>query len=419
MTQRDRSYRGRPTPLSSTPNPRCQRRWIPENSGRFAYVVLLAAGVSASWVRADSLSSAFKQAQDMVRQSRSNQNSNSGWRPPGGNESRAPRVDPVEEAWAQKVAEQNQAEAARVERQQAQFKALYTQGNDAFRQRNYREALQYYEALRIAYRDAGISSPQLKDDTERAGAYLAWNEARTADQFRAAVARRPSAFSAENLRYIEELEEQERYLRELPQREAAAQAALAKVNIVIDRLAASMGSNPPSGRKVLVGTRTTRDPIFGGLKSDPDKQPDNGTSDEHAAVEHGLGFDDYGRLKGAMDAPPPVPQGKEVGIPERVLANPEFQRLPAVVKLKEFEAKAEVERRAAVVARARFEEKKAENPAAGELLMLNARAKDAEDRAAAAQNMATFQKSEVKRTVSFTAFDVDPPPAKPDKPVQP
>lgn len=359
------------------------------------------------------------QAQDLINQMRGLKDRYSGWRPPADNEARAPRVDTVEEAWARKMAAQNQAEAERVEKQQKQFKALYTQGNEAFRQRNYGEAWQHYEMLRIEYRNAGIFSPQLKDDMERVEAYQAWGAATTAAQFRAAIDRRPSFFSADNLRHVELMEARERYQREQPQREAVARAALVKVSVVIANLAASVGTTPPKGR-VLVGDAKTghlaRDTMFGGFKAHPDDPLNDGTSDEHAAIEHGLGFDTFGRLKGEMAAPPAVPPPVAVGIPERVRANPEFQRLPEVIKLQEYEKQAADASRAAVVARARFEEKKAADPAAGDLLLLNARAKDAESRATDAKNMATVQAEEVKRTVSFAAFDVDPPANKPAPP---
>lgn len=344
----------------------------------------------------------------MVRQSRS-QSNNSGWRPPA--ESATPHVDPAEEAWARKVAEQNRAEAERVARQQQQFREFQNLGNSAFRQRNYREALHHYRQLANAHRDAGIFSPQLQNDIERAEAYLAWNEAKTAAQLREATRRRPDFFSAENFRHIEETEEWERIRREQPLREAANRAALEKVGGIIENLAVAMDSGPVTGT-VLGGDarsgRRTGD-LFGGVKSDPQFLQNDGASDEHAAVEHGLGFDNFGRLKGEMAPPPPPPPAVAVGIPERVRLNPEFQRLPEVVRLREYEAKAEEETRAAAIARAHYEEKKAENPTASELILLNFRAKDAEDRARAAKNMATVQLAEIQRTVSFAPFDVGPP----------
>lgn len=404
------------TPL----NLRRERGWFPENSGRVFCVVLLLLGpAGAPCARA--------QAQDLINQMRGLKDRYSGWRPPSnGNETRAPRVDPVEEAWARKVAAQNQAEAERVQKQQQLFQSLQAQGHDAFRQRNYATALQYYETLRIEHRNAGIYSPQLEETMLRARAYQAWGGARTAADFRRAYEMRPSFFNEDNLKHLERMEElqreRERDERERPLRAAADRAALAKVTTVIEALAASVGGGQVPDRPVLIGDgktgRKAADMMFGGLKADPYYRPDDGTTLEHAAVEHGLGFDDYGRLKGEMAAPPPAPRAVAVDIPERVRANPEFQRLPGVVKLREFEAQAEVATRAAVVARARYEEVKAADPAAGELLLLGARAKDAESQAAAAKNMATFQKDEVTRTVSFAAFNVDPP-AKTGKPTQP
>ena len=112
----------------------------------------------------------------------------------------------------------DQADAARAERNR-RYDAVRQQVDEAWNRQAWREVLQLLEKQKKLR-----NGPVVRDSIARVKAFIVWTEARTAKERRRAIAMNPAAFSADNIRYVEELEAQEKYERERPKREARAMA---------------------------------------------------------------------------------------------------------------------------------------------------------------------------------------------------
>jgi hypothetical protein len=347
------------------------------------------------------------QFQDLINQAHSQRDRYAGWRPPSSE--RAPRelsaADRAANAWAEKMVAQDRENAERVRLQRAGFEKLDTQAREAFRRNNDREGLRLLHELRIAYRDAGIYSPQLEESIGRTEAILAWRDAKTSADFRRAIAIQPHFFSQENLAYVEKIEAIEAYARGRPERAAQEKAAMQKIHTMIDQLASSLDDPKQAKRAVLhYGTVQGAADALGTRKADPRPRADDGTSEEHDSIRRGLGFDTPGELYiKERSTPPPTPIGRAI-IPDQFLKDPGFIKHPAVIQLREYEGKAEEARRTAAAKMARYEEEATRNPNSNALLVLLSGAKDAQSRADQAENMVTFQIKEIERTVTFAPF---------------
>lgn len=337
--------------------------------------------------------------QDLINEAHSQRDRYAGWRPPVYEHRRETFAEKEANAWAEKMADQDSREAARVAREKAHFDSLNVQAGEAFDRHDRREGLRLLEELRIAHRDAGIYSPTLKEAIGRNEALLAWGEAKTAADYRRAIAFQPYFFTLENLRFVERLEVIEEYVRQRPEHAAKEQAALLEMRTMIDKLASTLADPRQSARPVLDhGTEQGAEDGFGTRKSDPKQVADDGTSGEHESVRSSLGFDTPGQLYiKERSAPPPTPIGRVV-VPEK------FGQHPAVRQLREYEATAAEAKRIAAAKQARYEDEAASNPNSNALLVLRAGAKDAQSRADNAEHMVTFQIKEIERTVTFAPF---------------
>lgn len=341
------------------------------------------------------------QFQDLINQAHSQRDRYSGWRPPA-NE-RAPReisaADRAADAWAKKMVQQDEANAERVRQQKAGFDNLNTRAAEAFKRHDDREGLRWLHELRTAYSNAGIYSPDLRESIGRTEAILAWRDAKTSEEFRRAIAIQPHFFPRENLAYVEKLESIEAYVRGRPERAAQEQAARLGMHTMIDRLASSLDDLRQAKRPVLDrGTKYGAADAFGTRKSDPRPGTDTGTSEEHDSIRHGLGFDTGGEIYiNDRPVPPSISTGRAI-IPDS------FLKHPAVIQLREFEAKADEAKRSAAAMTARYEEEATRNPNSNALLVLLSGAKNAQSRADNAENMVTFQITEIERTVTFAPF---------------
>lgn len=381
---------------------RQHRRFLPTGEalegGVFHATIMVLAFVYAPLTQAQSF-------QGLINQAHNQRDRYAGWRPPTSVNVGRSFVDPVEEAWKEKAAQLDREEAARLERQKAQFKTLSAQAGEALDRHDHRDALRLLKELRIAQRDAGIHNPRVVEAISRTGALLAWSEAKDSSAYHRAMRLNPGLFSKDNLRYVEGLEAIEKYERERPERAAAARAAMAKIHAVIDNLASSLADPRQPRRIVLTYGSEQGDPdLFNTRKSDPGRVADNGTSGEHDAVRSRLGFDAPGQfhIKEPLPPPPPSAVGRLV-IPEDSLKD------PAVLKLRDYEGKANEAKRTATAIRARFEDESAKSPNSGALPMLQYRAKEAESQAVNAENMVKVQTTEVLKTVKFASFDIGKP----------
>jgi hypothetical protein len=338
--------------------------------------------------------------QDLINEAHSQRDRYSGSRPPAYERPQKSAADRAADAWAKKMADQDAANAEHARKQKAAFDNLNTEAGKAFNRQDIREGLKFLRQLRIAHLDAGIYSPQLHETIARNEAVLAWNEAKSAVEFRRAIAIQPHLFTPENLRYVERLEAVEEYVRQRPERAAQEQAAVLAMHTMIDQLASTLADPKQSARAVLDhGTAQGAADDFRTRKSDAQARADDGTSEEHESIRSSLGFDTPGKLYiKERSTAPLVPIGRAV-IPDR------FLKHPAVFKLREFEAGADEARRMAAAQMARYEAEATKNPNSSALLVLLAGAKDAQSRADSAEHAVTVQIKEIERTVTFAPFD--------------
>jgi hypothetical protein len=382
-----------PKPIHSA---RCS---FPPKSGktfRVALLILACGSIPASWAQS---------AQDLINQAHSQRDRYSGYRPPSYERPQKSAADREAEAWAKKMEKQDQANAERARQQKAFFDKLDAQAGEAFMRGDKREGLRFLHELRIAYRNAGIYSPQLEESIGRTEALLAWNAAKTSAEFSAAMKIQPHFFSSENLAYVEKLEAIEEYARRRPARAAEEQAAMGKMHTMIDQLASTL--DDPRQVKMLVldhGSAEGAPDAFLTRKSNPRPRADTGDSDEHESMRSSIGFDTPGQLYiKERSGPPPIPIGRVI-IPDRYLKDSAFVKHPAVIQLRTFEAQADEANRAAAAKVARYEEEATKNPNSNALLVLLAGAKDAQSRADSAENAVAFQINEIERTVTFKPF---------------
>lgn len=334
-----------------------------------------------------------------------------GWRPPQATERNRVAVDPVAEAWAKKQAEQNQAEAVRVARQQAHFDDLNQSAGSALRRNDFSAALRLLEELRLAQRDAGIFSPDLQETIARTQALQAWSQARTAAEFRQAMALKPGFFNAANEDFVKGLEAMEEYLRKAPERAAAIKASFDQIRTSLSNLASNLSSPDPRSRLILGNNEAT---VIGGFNipdARPDYLQDDGRSGESASIHAGLGFDDPGKLQGTMPAAPPTPTAR-IMFPARFQNDPVFLNNPAVYELRKIEEQADEARRAAELAGARYEEAVSANPESSALPILGSLALEARQKAEAAESKIGEQITVIEKTVTFEPFDTGATPGR-------
>src|ERR1035437_5595811 len=369
-------------------------RFLDKSGGHISMGLLIMALGCAPAVRAQSF-------QDLINEAHSQRDRYSGSRPPAPEQERhrETRAEKEAAAWAEKMVKQDQAEAERIARQKAHFDSLNAQASEAFNRHDRREGLRWLRELEMPYRDAGIFSPTLNESIGRTEALLAWNEAKTAADYRRAIAIQPYFFTEENLHFVERLEVIEESVRQRPEQDAKEKAALLEMSTMIDKLASTLADPQHPDRKVLDhGTEHGAEDVFVTRKSDPKQLPDDGKSEEHESVRSSLGFDVPGELYiKERAAPPTIPSGRVV-VPEK------YVKHPAVLQLRKYEAAADEAKRIAVAKEALFEEEAVRNPNSNSLLVMRAGAKDAQSQADSAEGMVAFQIREIERTVTFSPF---------------
>jgi len=128
----------------------------------------------------------------------------------GGNESPPPRYEYDDSA--------ERAEEV------ARYDALHAQAYEASQRGDYREALRLWKQLQ-KMRNGDITRRTIRQFE----AVIAWNDARTAADYRRAMAIMPEHFTQDNVRYVESLEANEKYERERAKRAAEDLKIAAKI----------------------------------------------------------------------------------------------------------------------------------------------------------------------------------------------
>lgn len=224
------------------------------------------------------------------------------------------------------------AEDAAREDRARRTNALNQQAGDAWARGDYRQALSYFEQQQTV-----IDGPNVRLAIAQTKAMIVWKEARTAADYRRALAMAPGMFSQENIRYVEELEAKEKYERERPEREAqwererlareaADRKSAAKMRERIGSFAASLDTEPAkAGRVVPVGRA-----VEGAMGGNAVEAPlEFGNPDDLEARSEQLqqGFDDLGPLKGSR--PPATVDDPASRDPRVIEATQELDRLQA------------------------------------------------------------------------------------------
>lgn len=196
------------------------------------------------------------------------------------------------------------AEDAAREDRARRANALNQQAAAAWERGDYRQALQYFEQQQMV-----INGPNVRSAIEQTKAMIVWTEARTASDYRRALAMAPGMFSRENIRYVEELEAKEKYERERPEREArwereriereaADRKAAAKMRERLGGFAASLNTDPAKAGLVVPEGRAVEGAMGGNVTEAP---LEFGNPDDLEAQNEQLrqGFDKEGPLKGS------------------------------------------------------------------------------------------------------------------------
>ena len=129
----------------------------------------------------------------------------------------------------------------------------------------------------------------------------------------------------------------------------------------------------------------------------------NGRSDG-AKVESNCVFD-----TSACAAPAPVPMNKAVAQTPRAPANIQIPTSmandPEVRLLNRYRQQTQDAYNAAAVAQAKYEAEQKKNPQSNQLIMLQERAKEAQEKAGSLDRMVTFQTGEVQRKITFATIN--------------
>lgn len=196
------------------------------------------------------------------------------------------------------------AEDAAREDRARRANTLNQQAGNAWERGDYRQALRYFEQQQTV-----IDGPKVRAAIVQSKAIIAWTEAKTAADYRRALAMAPELFSRDNIRYVEELEAKEKYERERPEREArwereriereaADRKAAAKMRERLGGFAASLDTEPAEAGLAVPEGRA----IAGAMGGNAIEAPlEFGNPDDLEAQSEQLrqGFDKEGLLKGS------------------------------------------------------------------------------------------------------------------------
>jgi len=222
-------------------------------------------------------------------------------------------------------------DAARAERNR-RVSAINQQGNDAWQRGDYRQALHYYEQQQTV-----IDGPNVREVILQAKALIAWQEAKSAADYRRALALRPGLFSQGNIRYVEELEAKEKYERERPEREAQWERdriardardlkATAKMREKITGFAAALDTAPATPDRVVTPAGTL-DGAMGTPVAEAPLEFGNPEDLEAQSEQLRRGFDKTGLLKGSR--PIAVVDDPASHDPRMIAATQELDKLQA------------------------------------------------------------------------------------------
>lgn len=337
-----------------------------------------------------------------------------GARAPSNSEGRsrnAPAVELPDETEQDTMAQQKRDDPTRVSARDASLSAFNIQAGAALDRRDYRQALEALNEMLAVYRQWGFSSYELQKAIKRANALATWSEATTSDEKLKAISIMPELFDKYDAALVEQLDRNEQNELKQPRLKAAAESAKSKMRLVLSNLIAATTKPAPLAKDVLDDSgNTSPNGGFGTSKARPNTAADNEKNREHAAVEHGFGFDSFGPIKGEVPSPPAEPTSslmatKPLVIPDRLLNNREFLQNPEYVKLRECEAKVKEAKRDSDVAASRMETERAKDPNSSALFLLESKAKQTRDSSDEAVLNASIQaKTVLQEMVTFKGF---------------
>ena len=157
-------------------------------------------------------------------------------------------------------------ENARLERK-ARADNLHGQASAAWDRGDFREALRHFRE-----QQGVIDGPNVRDAIAKAEALVVWSEATHSSERRRAIAMNPGAFTADNLRYVEWLEANEKYQAYQAENERAASQMRSRISSFVE----SVGKQPMASAVPAVdepdafGTRKAKPVLEFG---DPDPAP--------------------------------------------------------------------------------------------------------------------------------------------------
>jgi tetratricopeptide (TPR) repeat protein len=142
------------------------------------------------------------------------------------------------------LARTNLESYAKVHRQNialAQAAIFNQQAQEAWGRRDYRGALRSYEQQRTMF-----DGPNARKGIASAKAMIVWSEAKTAADYRRAIAMQPGLFNQENIRGVEKLEAWEKSQRDQRTREVREKAAAKDIHKSIQTFAQTLDAAPSS-----------------------------------------------------------------------------------------------------------------------------------------------------------------------------
>lgn len=168
-------------------------------------------------------------ANEIIRKERALRNMPQG---PDNSGNRPERSGPsAHQVWQEK-------ENARIDRAN-RAKAFNTQAHAAWQRKDYREALRLFRAQQQV-----IDGPNIREAIAQTEAQIAWSEATTAAELRRAIAMQPGFFTQENIRYVGEVEAQEKRGEIARQRQQLDRAIGGDILLRINSLALSLDAEP-------------------------------------------------------------------------------------------------------------------------------------------------------------------------------